>query len=67
MPYTPDRPAARFARDRDLPPSRTGLGPYEARYDVRRGYEQAPARASREASRPDVLLFRAREDEPPAG
>jgi hypothetical protein len=66
MPYAPDRAASRFARDRDLFPSRVGPGPYELRYDVRRGYEQAPARASREAPHPDVLLLRAREDEPPA-
>ncbi|HEU4880895.1 MAG TPA: hypothetical protein VFT45_01580 [Longimicrobium sp.] len=64
MPYAPDRAAARFARDRDLLPSRAGLGPYELPYDVRRGYEQGSPRQSKEASRPDVLLFRAREDEP---
>ena len=66
MPYAPDRAAARFARDRDLLPDGTRPGPYELRYDVRRGYEQAPSRTSKEASRPDVLLFRARDDEPPA-
>jgi hypothetical protein len=66
MPYAPDRAAARSARDRDLLPAPARLGPYELPYDVRRGYEQAPARVSRDASRPDVLFFRAREDEPPA-
>jgi hypothetical protein len=62
MPYAPDRAASRFGRDRDLLPAHARLGPYELRYDVRRGYEQAPARPSADAERPDVLLFRARED-----
>jgi hypothetical protein len=61
MPYTPDRAASRHARDRDLPPAGPRLGPYELRYDVRRGYQQplrdgVDARASE-----DVLLFRGRD------
>jgi hypothetical protein len=65
MPYAFDRAASRFARDRDLLPSHTRPGPYELRYDVRRGYEQAPARPPGDGSRTDVLLFRAREDDGP--
>lgn len=59
-----DRAASRFARDRDLLPDGTRLGPYELRYDVRRGYEQAPMQPVRdEAPQADVLYFRARGDD----
>jgi hypothetical protein len=65
MSYAPDRAASRHARDRDLLPAGPRMGPYESRYDVRRGYEgAAPGRPSRDTSPEDVLLFRAREDEP---
>ena len=63
MPYSADRAASRYGRDRDLLPAVPRLGPYELRYDVLRGYEQVPMRPSGDASRPDVLLFRTREDE----
>lgn len=59
-----DRAASRYARDRDLLPARPRLGPYELRYDVRRGYEHAaPVRPPADPSGADVLLFRAREDD----
>ncbi|HEX6367901.1 MAG TPA: hypothetical protein VF006_03135 [Longimicrobium sp.] len=61
MPYSSDRAASRYARDRDLLPAGPRMGPYELRYDVRRGYEGPPARPLRDARSPDVLLFRARE------
>ena len=64
MPHASDRAASRSARDRDLLPDHARPGPYELRYDVRRGYEQAPARALGNDPRGDVLLFRAREDDP---
>ncbi|WP_420129235.1 hypothetical protein [Longimicrobium sp.] len=67
MSYASDRAASRYARDRDLLPDDPRMGPYELRYDVRRGYEgTAPIRPPRDTSAQDVLFFRAREDRPPA-
>jgi hypothetical protein len=63
MPYSADRAASRYGRDRDLLPAAPRLGPYELRYDVRRGYERPPRRGSADAPPADVLLFRAREEE----
>ena len=65
MPYSSDGAASRYGRDRDLLPSRPRLGPYEHRYDVRRGYQQPLRDASADPAPVDVLLFRAREDEDP--
>lgn len=64
MPYTPDRAASRHARDRDLLPVRSRPGPYELRYDVRRGYEQSLRDVVEDAPSAGVLLFRGRDDEP---
>ena len=64
MPYTPDRAASRHGRDRDLLPARSRPGPYELRYDVRRGYEQPLRDVVDDAPPAGVLLFRARDDEP---
>lgn len=61
MPYTTDRAASRHGRDRDLLPAGPRVGPYEAPYDVRRGYQQ-PLRAVDERPAADVLYFRAREE-----
>jgi hypothetical protein len=63
MPYTPDRAASRHSRDRDLLPAGPRLGPYELRYDVRRGYDQPPRPGSTGPRSRDVLLFRARDEE----
>jgi hypothetical protein len=63
MPNAFDPAASRHGRDRDLFPPRPPLGPYELRYDVRRGYQQPLRQASRDPSPVDVLLFRAREDD----
>jgi hypothetical protein len=63
MPYSADRAASRYGRDRDLLPAVPRLGPYELRYDVRRGYERPQRPGSADSPRADVLLFRAREDE----
>lgn len=61
MPYAPDRAASRHARDRDLLPAGPRMGPYELRYDVRRGYQE-PLRDPVDAGRSeDVLLFRGRD------
>jgi hypothetical protein len=58
MPYAPDRAASRHSRDRDLLPAGPRLGPYELRYDVRRGYQQ-PLRDGADApAAEEVLLFR---------
>ena len=51
MPYTD----ARDARDR---PSRP-LGPYETRYEIRRGYDEHPSPAA--AARVEPVLFAPRE------
>lgn len=63
MPYAPDRAASRYGRDRDLLPDGPRLGPYELRYDVRRGYQQPLRDVSADASPVDVLFFRARDEE----
>jgi hypothetical protein len=62
MPYASDRAASRYGRDRDLLPAGPRMGPYELRYDVRRGYDQPlhPA-AGPDFSAEDVLHFRARD------
>ncbi|HYR11122.1 MAG TPA: hypothetical protein VEQ60_25300 [Longimicrobium sp.] len=62
MPHASDRAASRHSRDRDLLPAGPRMGPYELRYDVRRGYER-PLKLSADAPPADVLLFRAREDD----
>ena len=59
MPYAPDRAASRHARDRDLLPAGPRVGPYELRYDVRRGYQQ-PLGDPVDAPVGEVLLFRGR-------
>lgn len=63
MPYAPDRAASRYARDRNLLPAPARVGPYELRYDVRRGYDQPLRERVPDPSPADVLLFRAREEE----
>jgi hypothetical protein len=63
MPYAFDRPASRHGRDRDLLPAGPRVGPYEQPYDVRRGYQQ-PLRRGARGPAVDVLLFRARGEEP---
>jgi hypothetical protein len=61
MPYAPDRAASRHGRDRDLLPAGPRMGPYELRYDVRRGYQE-PLRDPGDAGpAEDVLLFRGRD------
>jgi hypothetical protein len=62
MPYALDRAASRFGRDRDVFPDRPRHGPYEAPYDVRRGYQE-PLRASHSLDRdePQTLHFLGRE------
>lgn len=70
MPYASDRAASRYGRDRDLLPPGPRMGPYELRYDVRRGYDQPLPDAAGDPgfSAEDVLHFRARgEDEDRAG
>ena len=61
MPYASDRAASRYGRDRDLLPAGPRMGPYELRYDVRRGYEQPLHGRSADAPAAGVLLFRARD------
>ena len=63
MPHASDRAASRHSRDRDLLPAGPRMGPYELRYDVRRGYDRPLRPGSADAPPADVLLFRAREDE----
>ena len=58
MPYVFDRVAARSGRDRDLLPDGPRLGPYEAPYDVRRGYQEPLRRAPRGEEPDATLLFR---------
>jgi hypothetical protein len=65
MPNASDRAASRYGRDRDLLPAGPRMGPYELRYDVRRGYDQ-PLRNTSGApdfSAEDVLHFRARDQD----
>jgi hypothetical protein len=62
MPYASDRAASRYGRDRDLLPAGPRVGPYELRYDVRRGYDQPLHDRSADASPSGVLLFRARDE-----
>ena len=62
MPHSFDGAASRHGRDRDLFPAGPRLGPYEAPYDVRRGYQQPLGGPSGDPSPVDVLFFRARED-----
>jgi hypothetical protein len=66
MSYASDHAASRSSRDRDLLPAGPRLGPYEHRYDTRRGYQQ-PFRGVPDGpaslSSGDVVLFRAHEDE----
>lgn len=65
MSHATDRAASRHARDRDrdLLPAGPRLGPYELRYDVRRGYQQPLRGAPADASPVDVLFLRARDDD----
>lgn len=59
-----DRAASRFGRDRDMFPDTARLGPYEAPYDVRRGYQQPLRRpARRRDAELGTLLFLGREHE----
>ncbi len=63
MPYGSDRAASRFGRDRDVLPDAPRLGPYEAAYDVRRGYEQPLRRLPRDRDDgPAVVLFMGRDE-----
>lgn len=52
--------AARHARDRNVFPHDGAPGPYEAAYDVRRGYDEPLRAASRVRERPETLQFRGR-------
>jgi hypothetical protein len=63
MPYVPDRAASRHARDRDrdLLPAGPRMGPYELRYDVRRGYQEPLRDPGDVGHTEDVLLFRGRD------
>jgi hypothetical protein len=64
MPYTSDRAASRFGRDRDVLPDGPRLGPYETPYDVRRGYEQPLHRVPRGREREaETVLFLGRAEE----
>ncbi len=59
-----DSAASRYGRDRDVFPDHPRPGPYEASYDVRRGYQQPLRRPVRRHERGDaVVLFLGREDE----
>ncbi|HEX8395354.1 MAG TPA: hypothetical protein VF665_23595 [Longimicrobium sp.] len=62
MPYLQDS-VGRHARDRGEHAPRTRLGPYEAAYDVRMGYQEPADPAPRTPS-PEPLLFRGRGDRP---
>lgn len=64
MPYAPDLAASRFGRDRDVFSDSPRVGPYEAPYDVRRGYQQPLGRPTRRHERGEAtVLFLGREDE----
>jgi len=52
-----DTAASRFGRDRDLLPDAPRPGPYEAAYDVRRGYQQSLDRAPRQPRRKGLVLL----------
>jgi hypothetical protein len=69
MPYASDRAASRYGRDRDLLPAGPRMGPYELRYDVRRGYDQPlhGTASGPDLSAEDVLHFRARDEGDRAG
>jgi hypothetical protein len=62
MPYAFDRAASRFGRDRDVFPDHPRYGPYEAPYDVRRGYQEPLRTAHRaDGDEPHTLYFLGRE------
>ena len=65
MPYASDRAASRYGRDRDLLPAAPRMGPYELRYDVRRGYDQPlhDTAGGPDFIAGDVLHFRARDED----
>lgn len=65
MPYDSDRAASRSGRDRDLLPAVTRMGPYELRYDVRRGYDQPlhDTAGGPDYSAEKVMHFRARDED----
>ncbi|MBB4639147.1 hypothetical protein [Longimicrobium terrae] len=60
MPYLQE-PDASHGRDRGAPVPRRRLGPYEAAYDVRMGYQE-PVEAGARTPAPEPLLFRGRGD-----
>lgn len=60
MPYVQD-PGDPHGRNRNVPPPRRRLGPYEAAYDVRMGYQE-PVEAGSRTAAPEPLLFRGRGD-----
>ncbi|HVH12164.1 MAG TPA: hypothetical protein VM759_03880 [Longimicrobium sp.] len=60
---TTDSAASRFGRDRDVFPDSPAPGPYEAPYDVRRGYQQPLRPTTRRREREATVLFMGREDE----
>jgi hypothetical protein len=64
MPYTFDRAASRFGRDRDLFPDGPRRGPYETPYDIRHGYEAPLRRAPRGRELDaETLMFLGRTEE----
>ncbi|HEX6041087.1 hypothetical protein [Longimicrobium sp.] len=62
MPYSMDRAVSRHGRDRDLFADGPRLGPYEAPYDTRRGYDQPLRRVTRDEREVATILFMGRED-----
>jgi hypothetical protein len=63
MPYTFDRAASRFGRDRDVLPDGPRPGPYESPYDIRRGYEQPLHRVPRREHEAETVMFLGRTEE----
>ena len=58
MGFDSDRTASRTGRDRDVFDPASHPGPYEAPYDVRRGYQE-PFRARRTRNEPPRMLLMA--------
>lgn len=61
MPYSADRAASRHGRDRDVFPDGARVGPYEAPYDTRRGYDQPLRRMPRDERAAATVLFMGRD------
>ena len=62
MPYTNDSTGARHARDRNVFEHDRTPGPYESRYDVRRGYDEPLPAVRRRGEPRETLMFRGRDE-----